>query len=83
MSRCEKDDIAKTIINLLKNGPLTSREIIKEVEHVSGCLAPPTPVREVLAQLVREGLVIKVPGTGRNKNVFVFQLGPHALDAIQ
>lgn len=84
MSRCGRDDIAKNIITLLrKAGPLTSGEVIREIEHATECSAPPTLIREALAHLVRKGLVLKVPGTGRNKNVFLFQLSPHALDAIQ
>ncbi len=84
MGSCGRDDIAKNIITLLREaGPLTSREIIREIERMTECSAPPTLIREALAHLVREGLVLKMPGTGRNKSVFVFQLSPHALDAIQ
>lgn len=84
MGSCGRDDIAKNITTLLREaGPLTSKEIIRGIKRMTECSAPPTLVREALAHLVREGLVFKTPGTGRNKNVLVFQLSPHALDAIQ
>ncbi len=84
MSSCGRDDIVKIIITFLREaGPLTSREIIEGIERMAECSVTPTLIREALAYLVREGLVLKVPGSGGSKNVFVFRLSPQALEAIQ
>lgn len=75
MVSCGRDDIVRAIITLLeKEGQLTSREIIDGVEGVGGCSAPPTLIREVLAHLVRDGTVLKVPGRGERGNILMFQL---------
>ena len=83
MSECGEEVIARTIINILKEGPLTSKEIITKLEDLTECAVSPTDIREVLAQLVREGLVLKVLRDRGSKNVFIFRISPHALDAIQ
>ena len=83
MGICEKDIIIKNIIFILaETGPITSKEVIEKVRRIINCSTSPTLIREALADLVRKGLVHRVPGPG-NKNVLVFQASPHALDAIQ
>jgi hypothetical protein len=65
----EEEVLRGKIVELLKGRRLTSEDLAREL-RAAGLLRNPLTFRKVLADLVREGAVLRIPSPQRMKFVF-------------
>ena len=65
----EENVLRRKIVELLRSRQLTSEELAKEL-RAAGLLKNPLVFRGALADLVREGVVLRIPSSEKMKFVF-------------